>query len=161
MEERVLYLFGSINSESANKIIKDLISLDKKNNNDITIYINSNGGSVIDGLAICDVMKVIKSDIKTICVGNASSIAAVILSSGTIGKRFITKNFFVMVHEVSVDTSGKINDICLEIDHIKQINIAMKKILFENTKIDNLLSINSWYNSKMAIEYGIVDGILK
>lgn len=160
--DRSLYIFGSITSELSKEIIANLIFFDSQSNDDISIYINSIGGSAVDGLAICDTMNLLKSDVKTICIGNASSIAAVILTCGTKGKRFISRNAFVMIHEVQISTSGKLSDIALELEHAEELNKCMKSMIQKNTKLDNieLLEKNQWYDSNKAIKYGIVDKII-
>ena len=100
-DNRIIKISKAIDSEEADKIIDQLLKLDTmKSNKDITLYINSPGGSVSDGMAIYDTMQMIKSDVKTICVGRCSSMAAVLLSGGTKGKRFITPNSEIMIHEV-------------------------------------------------------------
>lgn len=99
LEDRIIFLSGEINDQTANLIISELLYLDAKNHDDIYMYINSPGGSVTSGMAIYDTMNYIKSDVKTICVGLAASMAAFLLSSGTKGKRCALKNADIMIHQ--------------------------------------------------------------
>ena len=142
-DNRIIRLNTDINSEEADKIVEQLLKLDTiKSNKDIIFYINSPGGLVSAGLAIYDAMQLVKSNVKTICIGRCSSMAAVLLSGGTKGKRYITPNSEVMIHErlmkILADNTGK---------SIKQI------------KKDTLLK-DKWFNAEEAIKYGLVDKIL-
>ena len=108
-EERIIFLNKEIDDECAREIIEKLLKLDIHNHRDITIYINSPGGSVSAGLAIYDTMNMIKSDVSTICIGRTASMASVLLVNGTKGKRYILPNAEVMIHEVFGVLYGKIN----------------------------------------------------
>ena len=99
LKDRVIFLSGEINDEMANTIVSELLYLDSINHNDISLYINSPGGSITSGMAIMDTMNYIKSDVKTICIGMAASMGAALLSCGQKGKRYILPNAEVMIHQ--------------------------------------------------------------
>ena len=166
-DNRIIRLNTDINSEEADKIVEQLLKLDTiKSNKDIIFYINSPGGLVSAGLAIYDAMQLVKSNVKTICIGRCSSMAAVLLSGGTKGKRYITPNSEVMIHEVSSFSGGKIGEIKVSYEHSNTLNERLMKILADNTgksikqiKKDTLLK-DKWFNAEEAIKYGLVDKIL-
>ena len=166
-DNRIIKISKAIDSEEADKIIDQLLKLDTmKSNKDITLYINSPGGSVSDGMAIYDTMQMIKSDIKTICVGRCSSMAAVLLSGGTKGKRFITPNSEVMIHEVSSFNMGKIGELKINYEHSNTMNERIIKLLAENTgksikQIRKDIQLKDrWFNAEEALKYGLIDRIL-
>ena len=145
LKDRIIILTGEITDDSANIIVAQLLYLDSINHNDISIYINSPGGSVTAGLAIYDTMKIIKSDVETIGVGMSASMGAFLLSSGTKGKRsillvngtkgkrFILPNTSVMIHEVSSFSTGKVGEMQNRLDHSKDLNYKIFKILAEKS----------------------------
>ena len=166
-DKRIIKLSKSIDSEESEKIIDQLLKLDTmKSNKDITFYINSPGGSVPDGMAIYDTMQMIKSDIKTICIGRCSSMAAVLLSGGTKGKRYITPNSEVMIHEVSSFNMGKIGELKINYEHSNTMNERIIKLLSSNTgkpikKIRKDIQLKDrWFNAEEALKYGLIDKIL-
>ena len=166
-DNRIIKISKAIDSEEADKIIDQLLKLDTmKSNKDITLYINSPGGSVSDGMAIYDTMQMIKSDIKTICVGRCSSMAAVLLSGGTKGKRFITPNSEIMIHEVSSFNMGKIGELKINYEHSNTMNERIIKLLAENTgktikQIRKDIQLKDrWFNAEEALRYGLIDKIL-
>lgn len=166
LEDRIVYLGDEVNSHTANLIIAQLLFLENKDpNKDITLYINSPGGSVYDGLAIYDTMKFVKCDVSTVGIGLQASMGAFLLSSGTKGKRFVLPNSGVMIHQPSSGTRGKVTD--MEID-LKQ-SIALKKRLHEilalNTgkpisQIDQDADRDYWMSAKEAVRYGLADEVL-
>ena len=166
-DNRIIRLNGDINTEEADKIVEQLLKLDAtKSKKDIIFYINSSGGLVSAGLAIYDTMQMVKSNIKTICIGRCSSMAAVLLSGGTKGKRYITPNSEVMIHEMSSYNGGKIGEIKVSYEHSTTLNERLMKILADNTgksikqvKKDVELK-DKWFNAEEALKYGIVDKIL-
>lgn len=166
-DNRIIRLNGDINTEEADKIVEQLLKLDAtKSKKDIIFYINSSGGLVSAGLAIYDTMQMVKSNIKTICIGRCSSMAAVLLSGGTKGKRCITPNSEVMIHEMSSYNGGKIGEIKISYEHSTTLNERLMKILADNTgksikqvKKDVELK-DKWFNAEEALKYGIVDKIL-
>ncbi len=164
---RIIRLNKTIDSEEADKIIEQLLKLNTlKCKKDITFYINSPGGSVSDGMAIYDTMQMLKCDIKTICVGRCSSMAAILLSGGTKGKRFITPNSEVMIHEVSSFNMGKIGELKINFEHSNTLNERVIKLLAHNTgkkekQIRNdILLKDRWFTAKEALNYGLVDHII-
>ena len=166
-DNRIIKISKAIDSEEADKIIDQLLKLDTmKSNKDITLYINSPGGSVSDGMAIYDTMQMIKSDVKTICVGRCSSMAAVLLSGGTKGKRFITPNSEIMIHEVSSFNMGKIGELKINYEHSNTMNERIIKLLAENTgkpikQIRKDIQLKDrWFNAEEALKYGLIDKIL-
>lgn len=166
-DNRIIKLSKTIDTEEADKVIDQLLKLDTmKCNKDITIYINSPGGAVSDGMAIYDAMQMVKSDIKTICIGRCSSMAAVLLSGGTKGKRYITPNSEVMIHEVSSFNMGKIGELKINYEHSNMMNERIIKLLANNTgkpikQIRQDIQLKDrWFNAEEALKYGLVDKIL-
>ncbi len=166
-DNRIIRLNGDINTEEGDKIVEQLLKLDAtKSKKDIIFYINSPGGLVSAGLAIYDTMQMVKSNIKTVCLGRCSSMAAILLSGGTKGKRYITPNSEVMIHEMSSYSGGKIGEIKISYEHSNTLNERLMKILADNTgksikqvKKDVELK-DKWFNAEEALKYGIVDKIL-
>lgn len=165
LEDRIILLSGEINDNISNIIISELLYLDSISEEDITIYINSPGGEITSGMAIYDTMNYIKSDVSTICIGMAASMAAFLLSSGEKGKRFILPNSEVMIHQPLGGVQGQATDIKIASDRILKIKNKINKILSKNTG-NNIKQIeidterDNYMNSKEALEYGIVDKIL-
>ena len=165
LEDRIILLSGEINDNISNIIISELLYLDSISEEDITIYINSPGGEITSGMAIYDTMNYIKSDVSTICIGMAASMAAFLLSSGEKGKRFILPNSEVMIHQPLGGVQGQATDIKIASDRILKIKNKINKILSKNTG-NNIKQIeidterDNYINSKEALEYGIVDKII-
>lgn len=166
LKDRIILLFNEINDDLACSIIAQLLYLESIDNNaDISLYINSPGGSVSAGLAIYDTIKSLKCDVKTICVGSACSMGALLLSSGTKGKRFALKNSQILIHQVFGSTTGQASDILIEADHIKLVKNRVNEILATNTgksltTITNDSDRNNWMFAKQAMEYGIIDKVI-
>ena len=166
LNERIIFLGGSIDDHTANLIIAQLLYLDHTDpKKDIHLYINSPGGSVTAGLAIIDTMNFIKSDVSTICVGIAASMGALILSSGQKGKRFTLVNSEVMIHQVMGGTEGQASDIAINAKHILRTKDTLNKILASNTnkKMDQVEKDSDrdyWMTADEAKKYGIVDDII-
>ena len=165
LEDRIIFLSGEINDQMANTIVAQLIYLEGKNpDKDIYMYINSPGGSVTAGLAIYDTMQYIKCDVSTICIGMAASMAAVILSSGTKGKRICLPHSEVMIHQPLGGTQGQASDIEIHAKHIQKTRETLNKILSDNTGKD-LETItkdtdrDNFLDAKQAQKYGLVDKI--
>lgn len=167
LEKRVIYLDGEIDDKVAKEIIDLLLKLDICNHKDITMYINSGGGSVRSGLAIYDVMNMIKSDIKTICIGRCASMASILLINGTKGKRFILPNAEVMIHEVSSASYGPVTEMQEKLEHTKGLNDKLYNIIASKTSKTlkqikkETMNKDSWMNADEALKYGFVDEILK
>lgn len=165
-DKRIIYLDGEIEEKSAKDIIELLLKMDEVNHNDITLYINSGGGSVSSGLAIYDMMNYVKSDIKTIGIGRCASMASILLLNGAKGKRFILPNAEVMIHEVSSGTFGKITEMQEHLDHSKNLNKKLRKIIVNKTNLnwnqvkENTINKDKWFNAEEAVKYSFVDRIL-
>ena len=165
LEDRIIFLSGEINDQMANTIVAQLIYLEGKNpDKDIYMYINSPGGSVSAGMAIYDTMQYIKCDVSTICIGMAASMAAVILSSGTKGKRICLPHSEVMIHQPLGGTQGQASDILLHAKHIEKTRETLNKILSENTgkdmdAITKDTDRDNYLDAKQALKYGLIDKI--
>lgn len=165
LKDRIIMLSGEINDEMANIIVGELLFLDSQNHDDISIYINSPGGSVTAGMAIYDTMNFIKSDVSTICVGMSASMAAFLLSSGTKGKRYALPNSEVMIHQPLGGASGQATEIKIVAQQILKIKDKINKLLAKNTgqsikKIEKNTERDYYLNAKEALEYGIIDKII-
>ena len=166
LDSRIIFLNGEVNDESAYDIITKLLYLDSVNHEDISLYINSPGGSVISGLAIIDCMNIINSDVKTYCIGSAYSMASIILSCGTFGKRYCLPNSEVMIHSPSSYIEGKAEEVALRskrLDNTKEklIEILSKKTKMHKKQIAKYFQVDSFMNSEEALILGIVDKIIK
>jgi len=167
LKDRIVFLGGAINDDVANIIIAQLLFLDSQDSDkDIQLYINSPGGSVTAGLAIYDTMKYLKSDVSTICVGMAASMGAVLLASGSKGKRFALPNAEVMIHQVMGGAEGQATDIEITAKHILKMKDKLNKILVEHTgqtykKIEKDTDRDYFMSSEEAKEYGIIDKIIR
>lgn len=165
LEDRIILLSGEINDNLSNIVVAELLYLDSINHNDINIYINSNGGSITSGMAIYDTMNFIKSDVSTICVGMAASMAAFLLSSGKKGKRYSLKNAEVMIHQPLGGAQGQATEIKIAAERILRIKDKMNKILARNTnkdvkEIEKDTERDYFMTSDEALSYGIIDKIL-
>lgn len=166
LNERIIFLGGPIDDNVANVVIAQLLFLDHEDSKkDISLYINSPGGSVTAGLAIIDTMNFIKSNVSTICVGIAASMGALILASGQKGKRFSLPNSEVMIHQVVGGAEGQASDIAINAKHILRTKDLLNKILAENTgkKMDQVEKDSDrdyWMTSDEAKKYGIIDEII-
>lgn len=165
LKDRIIILGGEIDDNKANIVVAELLYLDSLSNDDINIYINSPGGSVTAGMAIYDTMNLIKSDVKTICVGMAASMAALLLSSGTKKKRYCLKNSEVMIHQPLGGAEGQATEIKIAAEHILKIKEKINIMLSDNTGkdlkiIEKDTDRDYFLSSKEALEYGLVDEIL-
>ncbi len=165
LKDRIIFLSGEINDDLSSIIISELLYLDSISNEDISMYINSPGGSVTAGLAIYDTMNLVKSDIKTIGIGSCASMGAFLLSSGTKGKRFALPNTEVMIHEVLGGGQGQATDVKIQADHILYLRDKLNKILAKNTnksikKINIDTNRDNYMSASTALEYGIIDKII-
>lgn len=165
LKDRIIILCGEINDTNSNIVIAELLYLDSLNQNDISIYINSPGGSVTAGMAIYDTMNFIKSNVSTICVGMAASMAAFLLSSGTKGKRFALPNSEVMIHQPLGGAEGQATEIKIAAERILKLKDKMNHLLSKNTgqdikKVSEDTERDYFLSAKEALEYGLVDKIL-
>ena len=167
LEDRIIFLNGEINDQTANLIIAQLIYLEGKDpDKDIMMYINSPGGSVVAGMAIFDTMNYIKCDVCTVCVGLAASMAAILLSSGSKGKRFALPNSEVMIHQPLGGFSGQASDIKIHAEHMMRTKKLINKILSENTgmpieTIEKDTDRDNFMSADQAKEYGLVDEVIR
>lgn len=166
LKDRIIILCGEINDTNSNIVIAELLYLDSLNQNDISIYINSPGGSVTAGMAIYDTMNFIKSKVSTICVGMAASMAAFLLSSGTKGKRFCLPNSEVMIHQPLGGAEGQATEIKIAAERILKLKDKMNHLLAKNTgqkleKISNDTERDYFLSAQEALEYGLVDKIIE
>ena len=165
LKDRIIILTGEIDDNSANIVVAQLLYLDSINNNDISLYINSPGGSITAGMAIYDTMNFIKSDVSTICLGMAASMGAFLLSSGTKGKRYCLPNSEVMIHQPLGGASGQATEIKIAAEHILKIKEKLNNILASNTgkdikTIENDTERDNYLSSEEALQYGLIDQIL-
>ena len=166
LKDRIIILSGEIDDNLANIIVSELLYLDSINHNDISLYINSPGGSITSGMAIMDTMNYIKSDVKTICIGLAASMAAFLLSCGKKGKRYILPNAEVMIHQPLGGVQGQATEIKIVAERIINLRNKLNKMLSENTgqqldKIEKDTERDHFLTAKESVDYGIVDEILE
>lgn len=165
--DRIIFIDEEITEHTASVVVAQLLFLEAQDpDKDINIYINSPGGMVTAGLAILDTMRYIKPDICTICVGMAASMAAVLLSAGTKGKRYVLPNAEVMIHQPLGGAQGQATDIKITADHILEIRERLNKILAENSGqplevIEKDTDRDNYLSAAAAVEYGLVDKVLE
>jgi len=164
--DRILWLAGPVNDRMSTVAQAQLMFLDNVDKTDITIYVDSPGGSVKSGLSIVDVMNYISSDIVTVNTGMAASMGSILLGSGTKGKRYALPNSRVMLHQVSSGAQGNIQDMRISISEAEKYNTILFQMLGEycdkdpeQVKLD--ASRDKWMNSQESVEYGIIDGVIK
>lgn len=165
LKDRIIILNGEITDESANTVVAQILYLDSLNHNDISIYINSPGGSITAGMAIYDTMNFVKSDISTICIGMCASMAAFLLSSGTKNKRYSLPNGEVMIHQPLGGAQGQATEIKIAAERILKLKEKLNKILSKNTnqdikKIEQDTERDYFMSADEALEYGIIDKVL-
>lgn len=165
LKNRIILLSGEIDDILANTVVAELLYLDSLSHEDISIYINSPGGNVTSGFAIYDTMSFIKSDVSTICLGMAASMAAFLLSSGKEGKRYALPNSEVMIHQPLGGASGQATEIKIAAEHILKTKKKLNEILAKNTgksikQIENDTDRDNYLTANDAKDYGLVDKIL-
>ena len=166
LKNRIILLSGEITDEVANSVVAQILYLDSLNHDDISLYINSPGGSVTAGMAIYDTMNFVSSDVSTICLGMAASMAAFLLSSGEKGKRLILPNGEVMIHQPLGGAQGQATEIKIAAEHILKLRKKLNEILAKNTNqeintIEPDTERDNFMDSKEALDYGIVDKIIE
>lgn len=166
MYDRIIYFTGVVNDDTCNTAIAQLLYLASVDERDISMYINSPGGSVVDGLGLVDTMNYIGCDVSTLCVGMAASMGSVLLSNGAKGKRFVLPHSRVMIHQVSSGAQGVLKDLEIELEQTRRCKNDLYKILAENTgktfeEIERDCDRNYWLIGEESVEYGIVDKVLK
>lgn len=165
LNDRIIFLSGEINDYVSNLVISELLYLDSISNDDISLYINSPGGSVSAGMAIYDTMQFIKSDVRTICIGIAASMAAIVLAAGKKGKRNSLPNSEVMIHQPLGGVQGQATEIKIAADHILYTKDKINKLLSKltNQSIDKIrkdTERDCYLSAVDAKKYGIIDEII-
>ncbi len=165
LNNRVIHLVGEVTDEMAASIVAQLLHLASLGDEDISLYINSPGGSVSAGMAIYDTMQYIAPDIVTVCLGRAASMGAVILSGGTKGKRAILPHGEVMIHQPSGGMTGQASELLIAAEHIKDTKHMLNELLSQNCnrpyeQVVKDTERDYWLHAKDAVEYGVVDKIL-
>lgn len=165
VEDRIIYMGEEFDNDSCNRIVAQLLYLDSLNHNPIRIYINSPGGTVIDGLAIIDTINFIKSPVYTICIGLAASMGAVLLSCGEKGHRMVLPHSRVMIHQVSGFAGGSLADMKIDLEQTKRCEQDIYHILANNLdkSYDEIVALcdrNNWFIGQEAIDLGIADKVL-
>ena len=164
LKDRIIILNGEIDDNLSNSIVAQLLYLDSINNDDIYIYINSPGGSITAGMAIYDTMNFIKSNVSTICIGMAASMAAFLLSSGEKGKRYALPNSEVMIHQPLGGAQGQATELKIAAERILKLKKKLNYILSKNCgktlkQVEKDTERDYFMDSDEALEYGIVDKI--
>ena len=167
LKERVVFLVGPVNDQSANLVVAQLLFLESENpDKDISFYINSPGGSVSAGMAIFDTMNFIKPDVSTLCIGMAASMGAFLLAAGAKGKRFALPNSKVMIHQPLGGTQGQATEIEIHAREILKTREQLNKILAERSgqpldKIQNDTERDYYMTAEEAATYGLIDKVLE
>ena len=165
LQDRIIILSGEIDDNISNSVVSQLLYLDSVNNDNISIYINSPGGSITAGMAIYDTMNFVKSKVSTICIGMSASMAAFLLSSGEKGLRFALPNSEVMIHQPLGGASGQATEIKIAAERILKLKSKLNKILSQNTgkplkEIENDTERDYFLDAKEALNYGLIDNII-
>lgn len=166
LEERIIFLADEVSDDLASLVVAQLLFLEAEDNSkDITIYINSPGGSVTAGMAIYDTMQYIKCDVNTICIGMAASMGAFLLAGGTKGKRYALPNSEIMIHQPSGGAKGQATEIQIVAEQILKTKKKLNEILSQNTgksyeEIARDTERDNWMTSQEALEYGIIDTVV-
>ncbi|MBB5017740.1 ATP-dependent Clp protease protease subunit [Chitinivorax tropicus] len=166
LKERVVFLVGPVTDESANLVVAQLLFLESENpDKDISLYINSPGGSITAGMSIYDTMQFIKPDVSTLCIGQACSMGAFLLASGSKGKRFALPNSRVMIHQPLGGFQGQASDIEIHAKEILYLKDKLNRMLAEHTgqPLDNILrdtDRDNFMSAEAAREYGLIDQVI-
>ena len=169
LKDRIIFLGEDVNATSASLVIAQLLFLESEDpDKEISLYINSPGGSITDGMGIIDTMNYIKCPISTICVGLAASFGAVLLANGTKGKRFATPNSEILIHQPLIGgggISGQATEIKIHADHMIRTREKLNKLLSEKTgqpieRINQDTERDHYMTAQEALEYGLIDGIM-
>jgi ATP-dependent Clp protease protease subunit len=167
LKDRIIFLGQDVNEASANIVVAQLLFLQAEDpKKDIFFYINSPGGSVYDALAIYDTMKYVTNDIQTVGIGVQASAAAILLSSGTKGKRFLLPNSTVMIHQPSSGSRGKVTDQEIELKEALRLKKLIEEIMVKNTdqklsKIHTDMERDFWMTATEAKKYGLIDDVIQ
>ncbi len=166
LKERVVFLVGPVNDMSANLVVAQLLFLEAENpDKDISLYINSPGGSVTAGMSIYDTMQFIKADVSTLCIGQAASMGAFLLASGAKGKRFSLPNSRVMIHQPSGGFQGQSSDIAIQAKEIMYLREKLNAILAYHTgksatEIDVDTERDNFMSAEQSVAYGLIDKVI-
>lgn len=166
LNDRIVMLNEDVNSASAGVIVAQLLYLEGQDpEKDISLYINSPGGVITDGMAIYDTMQYIKCDVSTICIGMAASMGAFLLSSGAKGKRLALPNAEIMIHQPSAGTQGQITDMAIHLRRLEIIKKRMNQILSDNTGkpievVTSDCERDNFMTAQEAMEYGLIDKVI-
>jgi ATP-dependent Clp protease, protease subunit len=166
LKERVIFLVGPVNDMSANLVVAQLLFLEAENpDKDISLYINSPGGSVTAGMSIYDTMQFIKPDVSTLCIGQAASMGAFLLSAGAKGKRFSLPNSRIMIHQPSGGFQGQSTDIQIHAKEIMYLREKLNAILASHTgrtveEIDKDTERDNFMSSEESVKYGMIDKVI-
>lgn len=168
LKDRIIFLSEDVNNVSASLVVAQLLFLESEDpEKEISLYINSPGGSITDGMAIVDTINYIKCPVTTICVGMAASMGAVLLASGAKGKRFATPNAEILIHQplISGGLSGQTTEIKIHAEHMVRTREKLNKLLSERTgqsleTIERDTERDNYMTAQEALEYGLIDGIL-
>ena len=166
LKERIIFLGEEVNEHTANIVVAQLLHLAYEDpKKDISLYINSPGGSVYDGMAIYDTMQFIKPDVATYGIGLQASMGAFLLSSGAKGKRYMLPHSKAMIHQPSAGTQGKVTDMEIDLKEGLRVKEMLSELLAKNTgqklaKVKADMERDYWLSAKQALEYGIVDQII-
>ena len=167
LNDRIIMLTGEVDDAMASVVVAQLLYLEGQDpEKDISVYINSPGGSVTSGMAIYDTMQYIRCDVSTICMGMAASMGAFLLSAGTKGKRFALPNSDIMIHQPSGGAQGQATDINIHAQHILDIKKRLNEILAKNTGqplevIERDTERDNFMTAQQAMEYGLVDKVIE
>lgn len=167
LKERVIFLVGPVNDMSANLVVAQLLFLEAENpDKDISLYINSPGGSVTAGMSIYDTMQFIKADVSTLCIGQAASMGAFLLAAGAKGKRFSLPNSRVMIHQPSGGFQGQSTDIEIHAKEILYLRAKLNDILAHHTgktaaEIDRDTERDNFMSATQSVEYGLIDKVIE
>ena len=165
LNDRIIMLCDEVNDTTASLVVAQLLYLEAQDpDKDISLYINSPGGSVTAGMAIYDTMNYIKCDVSTICIGMAASMGAFLLSSGAKGKRYALPNAEIMIHQPSAGTQGQITDMAIHLKRLEIIKKRMNKILSENTgkPVETVTADcerDNFMTADEAVAYGLIDKV--
>jgi ATP-dependent Clp protease, protease subunit len=165
LRDRVVFMVGPVNDQTANLVVAQLLFLESENpDKDISLYINSPGGSVYSGMAIYDTMQFVKPDVSTICVGMAASMGAFLLSAGAKGKRYALPNSRIMIHQPSSGAQGQASDIEIAAREILDVRTRLNRILSDRTgqpieRIEKDTDRDNFMSAEDAVSYGIIDRI--
>ena len=168
LKERIIFLVGPVDDHTANLVVAQLLFLESENpDKDIYFYINSPGGSVTAGMSIYDTMKFIKPDVQTLCLGQAASMGAFLLSAGTKGKRFALPNSCIMIHQplISGGLGGQASDIEIHARELLKLKEKLNKILADHTgksieEVERDTDRDNFMSAQEAMEYGLIDKVI-